>query len=106
MITPEQIADITNVIVQTVHPKKVYLIGSYAQNAAHQNSDIDFLIVGEDANMPKYERTSAIQKKLFHYPQFSIDLVMFSESEVAVKAKTELSFIGHALKTAKLLYES
>ena len=106
MITKHEIQDITNIIVQTVHPRKVYLIGSYAQNNAHSKSDIDFLIISGDKNIPKYERTGAIQKKLFHYPLFSIDLVMFSEEEIEAKSKNELSFIGHALKTGKLLYES
>jgi hypothetical protein len=31
MVTQEQILEITNIIVQTVHPKKVFLIGSYAK---------------------------------------------------------------------------
>ncbi|MDQ6608235.1 MAG: nucleotidyltransferase domain-containing protein [Bacteroidota bacterium] len=106
MVTKDQIQDITNIIVQTVHPKKVYLIGSYAQNSASDKSDIDFLIIANDDDMPRYERTGAVQKKLFHYPLFSIDLVMFGEKEIEAKAKNELSFIGHALKTAKLVYES
>ncbi|MDB5207973.1 MAG: polymerase, beta domain protein region [Flavisolibacter sp.] len=106
MVTADQIQDITNVIVQTVHPKKVYLIGSYAQSSADINSDVDFLIIGDDETMPKYERTGAIQKRLFHYPFFSIDLVMFGEKEIEAKSKNELSFIGHALKTGKLVYES
>ncbi len=70
MVTKDQIEDITNVIVQTVHPKKVYLIGSYAQNSASSSSDIDFLIIAGDKNISKYERTGAIQKKLFHNPLF------------------------------------
>lgn len=106
MVTKDQIQDITNIIVQTVHPKKVYLIGSYAQGRADDESDIDFLIIAGDKNLPRFERTGAIQKKLFHYPLFSIDLIMFGEEEIKSKSENELSFIGHALKTAKLLYES
>lgn len=106
MVTQEQIQEITDIIVQTVHPKKVFLIGSYAKGNAHQKSDLDFLIISSNPNISKYERTTEIQKKLFHYPQIPIDILMFTENEVQEKADNPLTFIGDAIKNGIVVYES
>jgi predicted nucleotidyltransferase len=106
MVTQEQIQEITNIIVQTVHPKKVFLIGSYAKGTSDKKSDLDFLIISSNPDIPKYERTTEIQKRLFHYPQIPIDLIMFTENEINKKIDNPLTFISDAIKNGIVVYES
>lgn len=106
MITQQQIQNIADVIVQTVQPSAVYLIGSYATGTANKDSDVDFLVVSKDENIPKYGRTFDIQKRLIPYNIISIDLSMFTPEEIAKKKEDPYSFISVSLKKAKSLYES
>ena len=63
MVTQKQIQEITNIIVDTVHPQKIYLFGSYAKGNAAETSDIDFLIVMPDRTKKKYQVVEEIEKK-------------------------------------------
>lgn len=106
MVTNQQIEEITSIIIDTVHPKKIYLIGSYANGKATEESDVDFLIISNDPDLPKFERTLEIQKRLFKFSNFPMDNLVFSESEVKSKIENQFSFIGHAIKNGKVIYNS
>ncbi len=106
MVTPQQIQSITDVIVKTVQPSAVYLIGSYANGDAKEDSDVDFLVVSKDEDIPKFGRTTAIRKNLLYKTHFPIDLTMFTPLEFASKKMDPYSFISNALKKSKVLYES
>jgi hypothetical protein len=45
-------------------------------------------------------------KRLFHYPQIQIDIIMFSENEINKKKDNPLTFIGNAIKNSIVVYES
>lgn len=105
MVTIKEIQDITNIIVETVKPKKVYLIGSYATGEANSESDLDFLIVSGSKQLPRYERTAEIQKRLLGFPAIPIDLMMFTQEEINRKKNNPFTFIGHTLAKAKVVYE-
>lgn len=104
MVTNEQIQEIKNIIVETVQPKAIYLIGSYVNGKASEKSDLDFLIISDNKEVPRYERTAPILKKLFHFPQIPIDLMLFTEEEVNKRKDNPLTFIGDALKNGRLIY--
>ena len=55
------IENITNIIVQTVNPDRVYLFGSYANGTPDSDSDYDFYVVVPDGS----ERTALITEKLY-----------------------------------------
>lgn len=44
-VTEALLADITQRIVETCHPEKVILFGSYAYGTPHENSDIDLFVI-------------------------------------------------------------
>ena len=56
MITTEQINLLKDVIVETMHPKKIYLFGSYVEGTATEHSDLDILIEIETTNLPSIKR--------------------------------------------------
>jgi len=55
------IDNITNIIVQTVNPERVYLFGSYVNGTPNSDSDYDFYVVVPDG----CERLAAITEKLY-----------------------------------------
>lgn len=106
MITQEQIQEITNIIVQTVHPKKVYLFGSYANGNATETSDIDFLIVMPDRTKKKYQIVEEIERKTSNILPVSKDMVVDYADKYNRFCSIPYSFIGHIVSTGVLLYES
>ena len=56
MITEEQINLLKDVIVQTMHPERIYIFGSYATGIANEDSDLDILIEVKYSELPKRKR--------------------------------------------------
>ena len=106
MVTQEQIQEITNIIVDTVHPQKVYLFGSYAKGNATETSDIDFLIVMLDRTKKKYQVVEEIEKKIRNTLPVSKDVVIDYADRYNRFHSIPYSFIGHIVSTGILLYES
>jgi predicted nucleotidyltransferase len=106
MVTQEQIQEITNIIVDSVHPQKVYLFGSYAKGNATETSDIDFLIVMPDRTKKKYQVVEEIEKKIRNTLAVSKDVVVDYADKYSRFHSVPYSFIGHIVSTGILLYES
>lgn len=47
-VTPEKVERAVRTIVETSHPRKVVLFGSYVRGRLHRNSDLDVLVVTAD----------------------------------------------------------
>ena len=56
------IENITNIIVHTVKPERVYLFGSYADGIPNASSDYDFYVVVPDDG----ERPSVLTEIIYH----------------------------------------
>jgi uncharacterized protein len=67
MITTEQISLLKDVIVETMHPKKIYLFGSYANGIPNENSDLDILIEIENTELRSAHRSIDVNMKLGKY---------------------------------------
>jgi len=53
MTVNSEIDSITNIIVETVLPERVYLFGSYASGTQNVDSDYDFyVVVSDDSDRP------------------------------------------------------
>ena len=107
MITEQQINLLKDVIVETMHPKKIYLFGSYANGVPNENSDLDILIEVEKSDLPKVRRNlkvrSSINKnKLLHFPK---DIFIYTTQEINEWKHLKNSFISLALFRSKKLYE-
>ena len=61
----KNIENITNIIVQTVMPERVYLFGSYADGAPTTDSDYDFYVVVPDNGERPLLLTERIHNALF-----------------------------------------
>ena len=106
MITKEQIQEVTKVIVDTVHPQKVYMFGSYAKGTATEDSDLDLLVVVKDSVLPKRKRTIPIYMSFFKMKAtVNTDILVRTEAELREWENVPQAFMTSILPTAKLIYE-
>jgi predicted nucleotidyltransferase len=104
MYSQHQIDELIKEIVLGYDPEKIYLFGSYAGNAASENSDIDLFIV-KNTSKRKIERHWDVRKCIKSYPLIGLDLIVYTPAELE-NAMTETVNIGkEAVHTGKLVYE-
>lgn len=106
MVTEKQIQEVTNIIVDTVHPEKIYLFGSYANGNATKKSDIDLLIIMPDRSKKKYEVAEEVEKKIRNILPAYQDLIIDYADKFNKHRFIPYSFLGHIVNTGILLYES
>lgn len=106
MVTKEQIDKAAHAIADAVHPRKIYLFGSYAKGEATEQSDVDFLIVMPDRSMKKYHVANRIEKSIRNILPVSNDIVVDYADRFEMLQSIPYSFIGHIVNTGVLLYES
>ncbi|MEL6813496.1 MAG: nucleotidyltransferase domain-containing protein [Cyanobacteria bacterium J06598_3] len=93
----------TKRIVENFQPEQVILFGSQARGDAHEDSDVDFLVVFQHVDSKK-ETTIAIRRTLARLP---------IAKDIVVTTKQEIDDYGHivgrvllpALQEGKILYE-
>jgi predicted nucleotidyltransferase len=97
------IREITDRIVEAVHPRRVMLFGSYARGDFGPHSDLDIFVEMESNEKP-YERRRRIGK-LFMGRWWPMDLIVFTPEEVADLRDTIGSIMPTIEREGKLLYE-
>lgn len=103
MLSERDICDIRDCIADHLHPEKIVLFGSYAEDRATDDSDIDLLVVmASDLNQLK--RNVAV-KRLFSNRSFSLDVFVFTPDEVAMYGEVKGSLIYKALQAGRVIYE-
>ncbi len=103
MIRQQQIDDIINLIVESIHPKKIVLFGSYANGTADEHSDLDLFILSE-TDQPMNHRTRDILK-LTRGMKIPLDIVVYTPEEIEKWKNTSNSFVSEIFKCGKTLYE-
>lgn len=104
MITDQQIELLTEVIVQTMHPKKVYIFGSYATGTATVDSDIDILVEVEKSDLPKRKRPLELYRKIAAQIRLNAEILVRTSSEIAYDKPLSNSFLTTILQEAKVIY--
>jgi uncharacterized protein len=104
MITTDQINLLKDVIVETMHPKKIYLFGSHANGTAKEDSDIDLLVEVEKSDLPKRKRTSEIYKKISNSKFADTDILVRTTEEIEYYKPIENSFLTTIIREAKIVY--
>ncbi len=93
---------IVQIIIETAHPLKVILFGSYARGDENENSDLDFLVIKETTE-PRHLRAKEIRCKLRGL-KFPIDIVVYTPDEFSKWDKIPQSFANTILTEGKVLY--
>jgi uncharacterized protein len=99
----EYIQELTNKIVDSFNPIRVYLFGSYAYGNPSPDSDIDLMIV-MNSDLPRYKRSSAIHLKCFPY-KIPLDILVYTPDEFEYWKDTINHIINEVDKKGKVLYE-
>jgi uncharacterized protein len=104
MITKEQINLLKDVIVETMHPKRIYLFGSYATGNNNENSDVDFLVEVESSDLPKRKRPLEVYKKISNARFADTDILVRTTEEIEYFKSIENSFLATIIRESKIVY--
>ncbi|RZK22394.1 MAG: nucleotidyltransferase domain-containing protein [Hymenobacter sp.] len=102
MITEAQIQAVVRRIVEGYAPDKIILFGSYAYGVPHENSDLDLLIIKENAEA---ERAVAIWPLLWNTSELiPMDILLRTSAEMERAAGIFQSVETIAEQQGRLLY--
>ena len=86
VIDSQTLKRITDLIVSTAAPTRIFLFGSHASGNADQQSDLDVLVVVPDANEDVRATASAIRVAISHLFESPIDVIVERESVFAERS--------------------
>lgn len=98
----ETIDEAVRRVVEEVHPQKVILFGSAARGELGERSDLDFLIVLKEVKS-RYSETLRLLKVFEPLP---VDVLVYSEEDIAEWGHLPGTVMYEALKEGKVLYEA
>lgn len=96
--------EIVGRIVRQANPQRVILFGSRARGDAHPESDLDLLVVAEDAR-PRAARASELYGVLSDIP-IPMDILVYQPSEIIEWSNVPQAFVTTAVREGALLYEN
>lgn len=103
MINKTKISDIVQKIAENYDPDKIILFGSYANNTANEDSDLDFIII-KDTNIPKHKRGRDVRRYILG-AMVPIDLKVYTPKEFEKESNSKFSFLHSVIKNSIVLYE-
>ncbi len=98
-----QVQELLERLIDRVQPEKVVLFGSYANNTATAESDIDLLVVLE-SELSRNRRQEAISRAL-RPRRVPLDILAYTPEEVDRCMEISTSFVRHILMTGKVVYD-
>lgn len=104
MVTLNEIQVFVDEIVQGYNPEKIYLFGSYADNTADSDSDIDLFII-KNTKAKQNERNIQVREAIKTYPYVGMDIIVYTPQELQSAMQNVVNIGKEAIKTGKLLYE-
>ena len=102
MVTKEQIDEVVKRIINSYHPEKIILFGSYAYGIPDEDSDLDILIIKE-TDLPRYRRGREVRRCLRGL-KTPVDLVVYSKKEIEEWLNVNTAFITTVMEKGKVLY--
>jgi uncharacterized protein len=90
-------------IVETLHPEKIILFGSYAYGTPTPDSDVDLLVVMETQ---KKRRDRVVDISLLLHPRtFPVDILVKTPQEISSSLGKGDFFLREITEKGKILYE-
>jgi predicted nucleotidyltransferase len=78
---PNDILSFLNELNETIHPKAIYLFGSFANGTNHKDSDVDVVVV-ENEIVKKSKRLRQIREKMWGKSKRPYDLLITTPEEI------------------------
>ncbi|MDQ2771241.1 MAG: nucleotidyltransferase domain-containing protein [Bacteroidota bacterium] len=104
MITEEQIQAVVRRIVEGYAPDRIILFGSYAYGTPTEHSDLDLLIIKQNAEAKRVERAIAIRTLLWGTNAPAMDILIRTPAEMERAAGIFQSVETIAEQQGRLLY--
>ncbi len=104
MLSEHEILALIDEIVLGYQPEKVYLFGSYALNAASNDSDIDLFII-KSTKSRKIDRSMEVRQVIKTYPAVGLDIIVYTPDELRMAQKDVVNIGKEAVTNGKLMYE-
>jgi predicted nucleotidyltransferase len=89
-------------LVEAVHPERIFLFGSYARGDFDKGSDLDLLVI-LSAVEDRIEEMVRLRRVLKDIPM-AIDVVVYSRADVEERQHLRGTMLYHALRAGKVLY--
>jgi len=97
-----EIKNITSQLIEKYKPEKIILFGSYVWGDFNSDSDLDFLLIKNDAPYLGRDRIrelyGIIEKNI------AVDFFVYKPSEIDEAMKHGDPFLGNAISKGKVLY--
>jgi uncharacterized protein len=103
-VTEELLAEITRRIVESFHPHKVILFGSYAYGAPHRDSDLDLFVIMDSDERPAPRGIPVYNAA--KVPFLPMDLLVRTPEEVEQRLQVGDHFVREVLEKGRVLYAS
>lgn len=103
MTTQEVINEAKDRLVKAYSPTAIYLFGSYAWGTPTEDSDLDLLIVVEEAEEKTYKRPLLGQRVLFGLG-VSKDLIIYTKEEFEKYSSDQTSLCYKIKQDGALIY--
>lgn len=107
-ISEELIDKMAQRIVAEVDPERIVLFGSWARGEAHEQSDVDFLVVEREPfgpNRSRRQEAVRIWQCLYDF-RVPKDIMVYSVDEIDQWKDSRYHVVGRAIKEGRVLYES
>ncbi len=104
MITEAQIQAVVARIVEGYAPDRIILFGSYAYGTPNEHSDLDLLIIKQDAEAKRAERSIAVWRHLWNSNLPPMDILIRTPAELEKAAGIAYSVETTAVQQGRLLY--
>jgi predicted nucleotidyltransferase len=83
---------ISSILVSGIDAKQVYLFGSYAQNSANKESDIDIFVVADLKGKKKIEMTQQARRLLLHKIFMPVDILVCDSQDFDNRKENQSTF--------------
>ena len=101
---PQVVLDMADCLVETFHPERIYLFGSYARGDVTPDSDYDLMMIVSDSDQPAYQRSQEAHRVLFDFHQAK-DVLVWTRDEFDRRVHLAASLPATILREGILLYD-
>ena len=103
MVTEASLSQMVQRLVAAANPRKIILFGSYARGEADEGSDLDVMVIEEQ--VADMGREMVRLRQIIGNMETGVDVLVYSEQEVARRGQVAGTLIHEALREGRVLYE-
>ncbi len=100
---PQVVLDMAECLVETFHPDRIYLFGSYARGDTTPDSDYDLMMIVLDSKLAPYKRSQEAHRALFRFKSAK-DILVWTRAEFDQRTHLAASLPATILREGILLY--